>query len=90
LGNACTFNNALANLLAGNPSKVEQILSCSKTSDQAISYYLRAIAAARQNEKEKILKNLLEVKKKDINLFKNSATDVEFIKFKNDSDFKSI
>lgn len=89
-GSANTFNAALAKLLAGKAAEVESTLNAGKDKDLAISDYLKAIAAARQGNKEKVLSNLKAAIGKDANLRAKAKDDAEFIKYRNDNDFKSL
>lgn len=89
-GSANTFNAALAKLLAGKPGEVEATLNNGADKDKAISDYLKAIAASRQGNKEKVLSNLRTAIGKDASLRARSKDDAEFIKYREDADFKSL
>lgn len=89
-GSANTFNAALAKLLAGKPADVEATLNNGADKDKALSDYLKAIAASRQGNKEKVLSNLRTAIGKDASLRAKAKDDAEFIKYREDSDFKSL
>lgn len=89
-GSANSFNAALAKLLAGRTGEVESTLNAGNDKDTALADYLKAIAAARQGNKEKVLSNLRTAFGKDASLRAKSKSDAEFIKYRNDSDFQSL
>lgn len=89
-GSANSFNAALAKLLAGRPGEVENTINAGTDKDLALSDYLKAIAAARQGNKDKVLSNLKAAIAKDASLRAKSKDDAEFIKYREDSDFKSL
>lgn len=89
-GNECSFNAALAKLLAGSPEKAGGIIDCSDDKDKALSFYLKAIAAARTNSKQALIDNLKTAVQKDSSLKAKAKTDMEFLKFREDGDFKSV
>jgi len=72
------FNEALANICAGNLAKAEGIV---KNADCPCKSYLKAIVAARQG-KANDAKAALEVAKKKECLAKRAETDIEFAKIK--------
>lgn len=88
-GNACSFNAALAKLLAGNASGATQTLDCSVEKDSARAHYLKAIIAARAGNKDEAIRHLQSSFAADKS-FKNKArTDKEFRAMMDDSAFKS-
>ncbi len=89
-GSANTFNSALAKLLAGRAGDVESTLNGGADKDKALSDYLKAIAAARQGNKDKVLSNLKAAFGKDASLRNKSKDDAEFIKYREDADFKGL
>lgn len=89
-GSANTFNAALAKLLAGKLGEVESTLNAGPDKDKALSDYLKAIAAARQGNKEKTMSNLRTAIGKDASLRAKAKEDAEFIKYRQDSDFQSL
>lgn len=88
--NANTYNAALAKLLAGKPGEVEATLNNGPDKDKAASDYLKAIAASRQGNKEKVLSNLKTAIGKDASLRAKAKDDAEFLKYREDADFKSL
>jgi tetratricopeptide (TPR) repeat protein len=89
-GNVNSFNAALAKLLAGRPGEVDATLDGGADKDKALSSYLKAIAASRQGNKEKVLSNLKTAISKDASLRAKAKDDAEFIKYRTDSDFSSL
>lgn len=83
-----SFNAALANLLAGN-NAIAATIDGSNDKDEALSYYLKAIAGARSNDKNMLVNNLKSATAKDAGLKAKAKTDAEFIKFKDDAEFQA-
>lgn len=83
-----SFNAALANLLSGNNS-IGGIIDGSTDKDEALAYYLKAIAGARANDKNMLVNNLKSATGKDAGLKAKAKTDAEFIKFKDDAEFQA-
>lgn len=80
-GAACSFNAALAKLLAGNASGATQTLDCTENRENAEAYYLRAVIAARSGNKEALVTNLGKAIAADGKLKNRAKTDKEFRKF---------
>jgi tetratricopeptide (TPR) repeat protein len=89
MGSFNTFNLALAKVLNNDMAGAKSVLDASNN-NSAIAYYLRAIIAARTNNKEEMMNDLKTAISKDASLRQQMQTDCEFIKYKNDTDFKSI
>lgn len=89
-GNECSFNAALAKLLAGSPEKAGSTIDCSDAKEQPLSYYLKAIAAARTNSKQALYDNLKTAIQKDASLKAKAKIDLEFLKYRNESEFKAL
>ncbi|HAA00950.1 MAG TPA: hypothetical protein DCD96_04830 [Flavobacteriales bacterium] len=85
-----TFNLALAQLLNGNGSEATSTLDGSQEKDAALSFYLRAIIAARANKIEEVKSNLTSAIQKDSALKAKAAKDREFLKFASDASFQAI
>lgn len=83
-GNACTFNAALAKLLAGNNSGATQTLDCSSDKETAAGHYLRAVIAARSGNKDGVVSNLGKAIAADAKLKAKAKSDKEFKKFSAD------
>jgi tetratricopeptide (TPR) repeat protein len=88
LGSAKTFNVALAELLNNDLSGAKSTLDASND-NSVMGFYLRAIIAARTNNKIEMINNIKTAISKDASLKDKMKTDCEFIKFKDDADFKS-
>ncbi len=89
-GTNTTFNVALAKVLAGDLDGALTTLDKSAEKDDALAYYLRAVVGARKGNKEAVTSNLRTAISKDPSLKAKAASDVEFLKYREDSDFKSI
>lgn len=89
-GTENSFNAALAKLLAGNPEKTPGIIDASSEKDEALSSYLKAVAAARTNSNQAVIDNLKAAIAKDGSLKAKAKTDLEFYKMRDNSDFKAI
>ncbi|MDG1476801.1 MAG: hypothetical protein P8Q14_06620 [Vicingaceae bacterium] len=83
-----SFNSALAQLLNGD-NNIGGTIDGSDDKDEAVSSYLKAIAAARAEDKDAMMKYLKVAIEKD-GLFKAKAkTDAEFISFRENADFQA-
>lgn len=89
-GSENSFNAALGKLLAGNPEKAPAIIDGSTEKEEAISYYLKAVAAARTNSNQAVIDNLKTAIGKDGSLKDKAKIDLEFLKMRDNSDFKSL
>jgi len=89
-GDAKSFNKALAQLLAGSPDAVGATIDGGAEKDLALSYYLKAVAAARKSNTSEVLTNLKIAIEKDGTLKAAAKDDAEFIKLKADSGFTSL
>jgi tetratricopeptide (TPR) repeat protein len=89
-GSENSFNAALAKILAGNPEKAPAIIDGSSEKEDALSYYLKAVAAARTNSNEAVFTNLKTAIQKDGSLKAKAKADLEFLKLRSDSNFTSI
>ena len=86
----CTFNAALAKLLAGDPSNCVKTVDCAEDKERAMMYYLKAVAGARQQNTDLLYNNLRAAISKDAALNDLAKTDMEFAKYFADDTFKSI
>lgn len=84
------FNKALAELLNGNVGAVASTIDASNEKDMALSYYLKAIAAARNNNATEATNNLKTAIEKDGSLKAAAKDDAEFIKLRDNADFKGL
>lgn len=83
-----TFDAALAKVLNGDPSGAKTTLDASND-QSAMAYYLRAIICARTGDKAGMVSNLKTATNKDASLRATAQTDCEFLKYKDDTDFKA-
>lgn len=88
-GDECSINAALARLLNGNADKVNSTIDCSTEKDKGLAYYVKAIAAARQNNTSAAVENLKTAIQKDPSLKTRAKKDLEFRKLFDNGDFKS-
>jgi tetratricopeptide (TPR) repeat protein len=84
------FNKALAELLNGNAGAVPSTLDGSSEKDMAMSFYLKAVAAARNNNAAEVNSNLKTAIEKDGSLKAAAKDDAEFIKLRDNADFKAM
>lgn len=89
-GSNTTFNVALAKVLSGDNDGALSTLDKSSEKEDALSYYLRAIVAARKGNTEGVVSNLRTAISKDPSLKEKAASDVEFLKLRDNADFKSV
>jgi len=88
-GDAKTFNAALAQLLAGNFDAALMTLDASKDKDSAMGNYLKAIIYARKKDDTNAAGSIKSAISKDASLKAMAKDDREFIKLKDNSEFKS-
>jgi len=84
------FNKALAELLNGNAGSVPAIIDESPEKEMAMSYYLKAVSSARNNNAANVVSNLKTAIEKDGSLKAAAKDDAEFIKLKDNAEFKSL
>jgi tetratricopeptide (TPR) repeat protein len=89
-GSNNSFNSALAKLLNGNTDGAMQTIDASTEKDAALSFYLKAIAGARQGKADVMNANLKAAIQKDASFKQMAKDDAEFIKFRDNADFKSM
>ena len=83
-----SFNSALAQLLNGN-NAIGEVVDGSDDKEEALSYYLKAIAGARSGDNDMMINNLKTATSKDAALKAKAKTDAEFIKSRDNADFQS-
>ncbi len=83
-----SFNAALAKMLNGDNS-VGSVIDGSDDKDEALSYYLKAIAGARSGDNDMLINNLKTATSKDAALKEKAKGDAEFIKSRDNADFQS-
>jgi Flp pilus assembly protein TadD len=89
-GSNNSFNSALAKLLNGNAEGAMSTIDNSNEKDAALSFYLKAIAGARQGKADVMNSNLKAAIQKDASFKQMAKDDAEFIKFRDNADFKSM
>jgi tetratricopeptide (TPR) repeat protein len=89
-GDSKSFNKALAQLLSGSPDAVNATIDGGNEKDMALSYYLKAVAAARKANNSEVLMNLKTAIEKDGTLKAAAKDDAEFVKLRSDSGFTSL
>jgi tetratricopeptide (TPR) repeat protein/outer membrane protein OmpA-like peptidoglycan-associated protein len=89
-GSEASFNLALAQLLNDNASGAEGTVNNSPDADSAQGAYLKAIAAARQDNLAGIVSNLKNAIAKDGAFKAKAAKDREFIKYMENAEFTAI
>ncbi|MDA3868189.1 MAG: tetratricopeptide repeat protein [Salinivirgaceae bacterium] len=92
-----TVNFALAKLLQYSETKNVQayeatlgILEKVEDKENSLLYYVKAIVGARKQESEVLFNNLRTAIEKNGDLKEAAATDIEFIRYKEDATFQSI
>lgn len=89
-GSYCTFNAALAKLLAANPDAASKAIDCAEDKDRDMMYYLKAVIGARQANTDLMYNSLRAAISKNAKLANDAKTDMEFAKYFNDDTFKSV
>ena len=89
-GNKPSYNAALAQLLNGDNDKALATLNEMDQMDQAMVYYLKAVAGARGGKEEVLINNLRLAVEKDGNLKEYAKRDAEFLKYSANEAFTSI
>jgi tetratricopeptide (TPR) repeat protein len=90
LGAENTYNKALAQLLNGDAAAAIKTIDASVDKESAQGFYLKAIAAARQNKMENTVSNLKSAFAKDGSLKAKAAKDMEFLKYMKESAFSGL
>ena len=88
-GNTKSNSAGLAQLLTKDYMTAASTLS-SVTDADALTYYLKAVIAARTNNSSLAVENLKSAIKKDSSLAKYAANDLEFKKLADDAAFKAL
>lgn len=84
------FNKALAQLLNGNTSAAVKTIDASADKESAQGYYLKAIAAARDNKLVDVINNLKNAFAKDASYKAKAMKDREFLKYAEEASFKAL
>jgi uncharacterized protein YajQ (UPF0234 family) len=88
-GSTNSFNAALAKLLNGNADGAMSTIDASNEKDAALSFYLKAVAGARQGKADVVANNLKAAIQKDASFKQMAKDDAEFIKMRENADFKA-
>lgn len=88
-GSSCDFNAALAKVLSGDNNGALKTLDCVEDQN-AMVFYLRAIVGARMQDSNMVMSNLEKAFTKDASLKSYAKTDMEFGKYYEDNNFKSL
>jgi len=89
-GDNNSFNSALAKLLNGDNDGAVKAADSGDDKDNAMNFYLKAIAGARSSNTDLLFNNLRAAVEKDANLKAAAKTDMEFANYFEDTTFKSI
>ena len=89
-GDNNSFNSGLAKLLDGDNDGAVKAADSGDDKDNAMNFYLKAIAGARGDNTDLLFNNLRAAVEKDANLKAAAKTDMEFAKYFEDTTFKSI
>ncbi len=81
LGSENTFNKALAQILNGSPENAIKTIDGSADKESAQGFYLKAIASARMDKIDGILKNLGSAIQKDSSMKEKALKDREYLKY---------
>ncbi len=85
-----SFNKALAQMLSGSPDAVNATIDAGSEKDMALSFYLKAVTAARKSSTADVITNLKTAIEKDGTLKAAAKDDAEFIKLKADAGFTAL
>lgn len=84
-GSDASYNKALAQLLNGNADAAVKTIDASADKESAQGYYLKAVAAARQDKLDAIVSNLKSAIAKDGALKAKALKDREFLKYEDNA-----
>lgn len=88
--NEDSFNKALAQTLAKDNDSAINTLNSLGSSEYGVFYYLKAITAAKADNQGDVLENLRIAVSKDQKLKEYAKNDLEFRKYFDNADFKTI
>lgn len=88
-GNVNSFNAALAKTLNKDYQEALKTIDSSPTASTAESAYLKAVIAARMDNKDMTISNLKSAISKDASLKAKAKMDAEFSKYKENSEFQA-
>src|SRR3989338_3625564 len=84
-GSDASFNKALAQLLNGSADAASKTIDASADKESAQGYYLKAVAAAREDKLDAVVSNLKSAIAKDGSLKAKAAKDREFLKYEDNA-----
>jgi tetratricopeptide (TPR) repeat protein len=84
-GSDASFNKALAQLENGSADAAVKTIDASADKESAQGYYLKAVAAARQDKLDAVVSNLKSAIAKDGALKAKAAKDREFLKYEDNA-----
>ncbi|HLP56328.1 MAG TPA: hypothetical protein VK151_14925 [Fluviicola sp.] len=84
-GSDASFNKALAQLLNGSADAATKTIDASADKESAQGYYLKAVAAAREDKLDAVVSNLKSAIAKDGSLKAKAAKDREFLKYEDNA-----
>jgi len=89
-GSDNSFNKGLAQMLNGSADAAVKTVDASADKESAQGYYLKAVAAARQNNVDAVVSNLKNAFGKDASMKAKALKDREFLKFAENAAFTGI
>lgn len=89
-GSDNSFNKGLAQMLNGSADAAVKTIDASADKETAQGYYLKAVAAARQNNVDAVVNNLKNAFGKDGSLKAKALKDREFLKYAENAAFTGI
>ncbi len=89
-GSEATFNKGLAQLLNGSATDADKTVSASVDNESAQGYYLKALAAAKQDKLESVVSNLKSCFAKDGAWKAKAEKDRSFLKYFDNPAFSGI
>jgi len=90
IGDDASFNKALVQLLQDNAAGSVETIDNSDDAETAQGYYLKAIAAAKSDDLQKIVDNLKNCFAKDASYKAKAQKDREFIKYLKNAAFTAL
>jgi Flp pilus assembly protein TadD/outer membrane protein OmpA-like peptidoglycan-associated protein len=89
-GSDNSFNKALAQMLNGDATAAVKTVDASTDKESAQGFYLKAVAAARQDNVDSVVSNLKNAFGKDGSMKTKALNDREFLKYAENASFTGI
>ena len=89
-GSDNSFNKALAQMLNGDAAAAVKTVDASTDKESAQGFYLKAVAAARQDNVDSVVSNLKNAFGKDGSMKTKALNDREFLKYAENASFTGI